>query len=103
MSSSQRRIAATLVAAALIAAAVALVCGGTNPVSAFIAEVTGGAADGAGAAAPAGAGPGAVAGASDAAIWDDDGDDADAAVWSDPAVHPLRVRVVSPEQTAVGG
>src|SRR5262245_38002112 len=105
MSSSQRRIAATLVAAALIVAAVTLVWGGNNPVSAFIAEVTGTDVDGGAAfGPPVRPTDGSAQGSGDSVRWDaDDGDDTDAIAFGDPAVRALRIRLSSPEQSAVGG
>lgn len=82
-----------------------MVVGGNNPVSSFIAGVAGRdraeAATGATPGTPGSQGP---ASANDGAAWDpDDGDDPDAAVWADPVVRPLRVRLVTADGSAAFG
>ena len=95
---------AAFVAAALTAAAVALIAGGAHPVAAFIADMAGN--DDFGSSGVTGPSAGSVVGFAsiDGKAWDpDDGDDPDASAWLDPAVRPLRVRLVGLDQTPLGG
>jgi hypothetical protein len=101
---AHRKFAAAFVIVVLTAAAVALVVDGDNPVAAFIADMAGNDDGGPAAAAssPSGLAPGARA-AAGSIQQAEDADDADATAWLDPAIHPLRVRLVDANQAPVGG
>jgi hypothetical protein len=104
MPKSHRSFAAAFVVLAFLAAAVALIVDGKNPVAAFIADMAGSDGTDAHDAGPARAGSPATASTADGAPWDgDEADDPDAAAWLDPGVRPLRVRVLDPNQAPVGG
>ena len=104
MPTSHRKFAAAFVIVVLTAAAVALVVDGDNPVAAFIADMAGN--DDGGPADAAGS-PSRLVARRSRGRWPiqqaEDADDPDATAWLDPAIHPLRVRLVDANQAPVGG
>lgn len=103
MSTKQRKIAAFFVIAALGAAAVALMAG-SSPVSAFLAEVAGIEDSRAAERSALSSGDPPSVSLADPQNWEPaDGDDPDQAAWADPAVRPLRVRVVGKDDLPAAG